>query len=687
MIPPLLVFVKGDWNNMNTETHGGTAIDTAPSVDKQRAYSDLIAYFEMKVAPTLGTQQRRNQLSTLALFLDHLGLSDRNEIGPELADRFELSLASFLDANKHADKARGTLNNYKSHLRGWKKTWDALAALEIQRQFNTFHESFQYYFELAKEKDPTLLLSGLSKTANVHLSTLFQFTRNVAQPKLSSRPAIERLEVILDTPRGALSAFVKNTTRSVYSDGMSKRNTTEYARRLTALKAKPYRLSEQEISIGLAKELKQFLLYKTETIVMPLKRNQPWRLQPVEKYSGPRWHLQHCSPDGERFAATGQKAFNSYVMYFGALKELKYEPAKFSFVFMADFSLIKEVVEYMTRRLGCFTTSLEQCLQISQSVLFPEFGYIRQHPEFAGKLPTPVDPAKWSEWCDQQFSLLRQFFASLKKKSEIKRTRNPHAIIKEYLDRDHPISILFELVANISQYLEDHPLMLKQSRIALERDLFLVRLLQLQPMRIKMFRDMSYFEDGSGNLYKRSNGCWAIQFKPGDFKNERGAAQKEYDVPLPEYMWADVERYLREIRPKFNDPRPLVFVANSSPSKVTDKNTNFLANAFQLRTRQFLDNCKGFGPHCARYLVGTDYIKNNPNGFQVAADVLHDKLETVLEHYVHLKAADGHKFYQAWLSKVRLDWSASRESSGEHKVPQAYNGNYSVRSAAAGGAS
>ena len=74
------------------------------------------------------------------------------------------------------------------------------------------------------------------------------------------------------------------------------------------------------------------------------------------------------------------------------------------------------------------------------------------------------------------------------------------------------------------------------------------------------------------------------------------------------------------------------------------------------RTRQFIPGCPGFGPHAVRHIVATDYIKNNPNGFQIAADVLHDKLQTVLTHYAHLKAADGHRHYQQYLQGVRGNW-------------------------------
>jgi hypothetical protein len=38
---------------------------------------------------------------------------------------------------------------------------------------------------------------------------------------------------------------------------------------------------------------------------------------------------------------------------------------------------------------------------------------------------------------------------------------------------------------------------------------------------------------------------------------------------------------------------------------------------------------------------------------------LHDKIETVIKHYSHVKKADTHKYYAVYLEKVRRDWKAN----------------------------
>ncbi|MDQ1274405.1 MAG: hypothetical protein QG591_3035, partial [Planctomycetota bacterium] len=50
-----------------------------------------------------------------------------------------------------------------------------------------------------------------------------------------------------------------------------------------------------------------------------------------------------------------------------------------------------------------------------------------------------------------------------------------------------------------------------------------------------------------------------------------------------------------------------------------------------------------------RHIIATEYLKNNPNGYQVVANILHDKLETVLGEYAHLKIADGFSHWVSYL--------------------------------------
>jgi hypothetical protein len=86
-------------------------------------------------------------------------------------------------------------------------------------------------------------------------------------------------------------------------------------------------------------------------------------------------------------------------------------------------------------------------------------------------------------------------------------------------------------------------------------------------------------------------------------------------------------------------------------------------------TQVCLPNCPGFFPHAFRHIIATDYIKNHPNGFAIAARILHDREETVRTEYAHVKVAYHFPFWtdyhedrlRAWHGDVVLMSAAERE--------------------------
>jgi integrase len=163
---------------------------------------------------------------------------------------------------------------------------------------------------------------------------------------------------------------------------------------------------------------------------------------------------------------------------------------------------------------------------------------------------------------------------------------------------------------------------------------------------------------------------WAIRFVNDDFKNKRTKKEGNYDIEFDDNMTDAIEHYLTNIRPKLQTliednhehSDPLVFVPSVGEidsAAAEDKEledvvseaeeegiSRWLSHAFRKRTR-LLPGCKGFGPHNARHLVATEYIKNEPGGIEVVSAVLHDKPETVRKHYAKYLPQDIAKHYIA----------------------------------------
>ncbi|RQP28081.1 hypothetical protein DF156_18790 [Burkholderia ubonensis] len=110
-----------------------------------------------------------------------------------------------------------------------------------------------------------------------------------------------------------------------------------------------------------------------------------------------------------------------------------------------------------------------------------------------------------------------------------------------------------------------------------------------------------------------------------------------------------MEEYLDEFRPRLlrANPKADWLFPNEDSGKWTSLNKHF----FRL-TRRLIPQTPGFGPHALRHLVATDYLRKHSNDFLTVSQLLHDKLETVLAEYAHLRQDDAFAKYEVHLRGV-----------------------------------
>ncbi|WP_145995304.1 site-specific integrase [Macromonas bipunctata] len=622
----------------------------------QVTYADMVAAFMQHEAPAVSIQQENNRLSALSRFQEFLGRGKDSPVGPEFGIDFPKFLADFLAEGQLLNKSAGTLANHKTLLKQWKLTWDRF--IEANRPFTRLCDALEHYCTLAKSANPKLSKPSLALAAGLHknyITTAIKAQRVKAHRVANVTVGLGKLEVLLGAPPNSLTIFAQKDFK--LPSGSSSLYPSEYAQKLLRLSQTPYALVE--LPAQLKSEFSELVKFKTALVTAPLKRNEAWRLRPKKDYADYKSRFEIVSPDGKNYAPTAGKAFGFVSSFFGALKSNGYDPENFSLAYMADMNLMGEYLEFMRERGGSITNTVIDCMMFTQSLIFEKFGFLRQQPKFGSRLLTPVPQEDWDVWCEAQRVQSIETVKELRKNRQVKKGRVTDDNIKDILDRNQPITALFELRDNMAEFLNRNSGLISfRDRLSLERDLLLVRMIIVQPLRIQMFRIMTYLPNNKGNLYRRATGVWAIRFKPEDFKNENGAAKIIYDVPFNASFNKLFERYFSEIRPEFGDDRPLVFVSFNRSDSPIDRNTSNLSAAFRRRTRQFLPACPaGFGPHAVRHIVATDYIKNHPSGFEVAAAVLHDTIQTVLKHYAHLKSADKHKVYQKYLESTELAWS------------------------------
>ena len=112
-------------------------------------------------------------------------------------------------------------------------------------------------------------------------------------------------------------------------------------------------------------------------------------------------------------------------------------------------------------------------------------------------------------------------------------------------------------------------------------------------------------------------------------------------MPVEAALWRDIERYLRQYRTFFPNVQETDYVFLSTDGGVASRGWETLNKRVSQLTRRYLWNCPGVGPHAFRYISGTAILKALPGAWEVAAQVLHDREDTVRKHYAHLRGTDG----------------------------------------------
>ncbi|SOZ99786.1 Putative Site-specific recombinase XerD (fragment) [Cupriavidus taiwanensis] len=174
-------------------------------------------------------------------------------------------------------------------------------------------------------------------------------------------------------------------------------------------------------------------------------------------------------------------------------------------------------------------------------------------------------------------------------------------------------------------------------------------MLLANPLRLRNYIIMQH-HNGGGHLYARQDGQWRLRFIPSEFKNEHGAARSAYDAPLPLALSNRIVDYLTEYRPRLvqkHPNTPWVF-----PSSRSDNPWRGLSNHVYKLTKRYIPETLGFAEHSFRHLVATDYLRKHPEDYLTVAQLLNDKLETVLREYAHLRHDDSFGRYERHLAAI-----------------------------------
>jgi len=354
---------------------------------------------------------------------------------------------------------------------------------------------------------------------------------------------------------------------------------------------------------------------------------------------------------------------------------------------LADHS---QVIAYAKWRIGLsakrFHNGVNVFLQLVESYLRPNTGYLWLRPELRETvsalemLAAPTDDAsssevaKWQRHCELARKKIREFREKTADTMGLRLSRDPTERVSAVLHDEFPLKKLLEFIETLERSCP--PPSHHRDYCAWIRDVTLCRLMVSNPLRASQFAAMTFSEDGSGNLFRTGAGRYRLRFEPQDFKNEKGAAGKPYEVDVDSSVAPWIDRYLVESRPHLIDadatdrffltasvgPRKhKPFLEEQGLEQPRGWSAHGILDRMKTLTATYIEGCPGFGPHAFRHVIATDHLRRHPGDYLTVATLLHDKLETVLKSYSHLRPGDGLRVLSSGIQEATAQLAAQRK--------------------------
>jgi len=566
--------------------------------------------------------------STLGRFLEHQNKGFGDQVGLEFTVDFELSVASYLHKSKLSEVSKPAK---RSHLKNLQKSYGVYI-----RESAMPTDIIGAIAYLHKLSGSTLKAIAASTGGVVNKSILTKWVSGQNFPRKIE--AVVALEKAYDVQSGVLTSLFPKKTHKV-----RERCQNVFSKQLKNNLADKYFL--KELPAKLKNEWDKLLNFKTTDSLGGRERLGEWRgttaemnLLSLSSFFG---FLARSKNDDPRCSGKGVELESmSLANFFG---EVDPDDIK-----RKTFPNLEGYINYLRARNGGeYNGYTKSFINLISSIVHPEHGFMIQYPSlYSHVIDLEKEIKETHNWC-------KAFNKAIKKK--IKKTRDPNLGCVRYIQAQHGLKHLIDMCDNARKGLVKYASREMTAGVAIRyRNVLMVELLTSNPLRQKNYRQMTWRADNTGHLRKYDDGSWWIEIPKDEFKNENGAAgDKDYKVQVNKELWPNIEFYI-------NECRSVLLRGNT-----TDILLLSMAGGAGLEKHSYYDIiCQttylyssletiGFGPHSFRHIIATDYIKNHPGGFQVVANILHDRLETVLENYAHITVSDGFSAWDQYLDDVK----------------------------------
>lgn len=374
-----------------------------------------------------------------------------------------------------------------------------------------------------------------------------------------------------------------------------------------------------------------------------------------------------------------------------------YREEQLSLAFFSSAEDVKTYIQFLKTRTpkNVLSTTVEILLTTCNTFLLPKTGFLWQQPQFGDRLPVKVPRDRWHRWCNKARRELGDLLTGYKTDDEITSTRKPLELIKPIVRAlQNPLDIVEDMLERMREamkYVHNDVI-----RAISYRDYLLIKLESCIPLRAYNVSLLTYKDDNTGSFRELTDGTLWLYIPKEHFKNRRRKDLKDFYIQIEDEELIDALKVYNkehrkhllggkcdecasaEIEDRNSECRSArasganckwshyLFVPKALASNKKSMLKCWSAAAISSRvydlTRDYMPQYPGFTIHWFRHLLASDYIKNHPNGFGVAATLLHDTESTVRKYYAWVEPAEGVRIY----NQYRRERKKAREQTIVH---------------------
>lgn len=594
----------------------------------------------------ISKQTAANRASALRLFLKAHHLTEQDVVGFEMRAEFSLAQKKLSEQLQTEGRPSRAITNIQSMLRRFREmvvAEDKMRAAAADAE-SPFRQAIRSLMEGHAVK-------RVAKQADISPDMIFGWLKG-KEPRASNAKFVHRLESFFGIEQGSLTVLtgIKDGKRPTPTVGEAPKN--EFRERLRSVKGTRLLLTAPPES-PMRRQWAQLIAYKTAPV--PVLKRSPkarWTVSPlpIHEETPTNWYR---FLDGKE-VPSAHPNWTQVASYLGWLGLSANEGGQsipedklHTLAWLAIPEFIERYIEWRKKRTGGIVShSTGTFLGIIAWMTHPERGYLTQQPHLQKTLPPDFQTTEWQAQCEQQF----RYCAQLKQVygAEFRPSRDPFQAIRPILDLPRPMDAVADMIQRMRTA---RPVGGAPSKEATwSRNLVLIKLLVSNPLRMRNIASLrwsaantdGFHPQSECSLYQRSDKSWWIFVPKQLLKNRRGIAVRDYDAPVHESAWTDLERYLFKYRPLLmSSPTDLVLLTDKTKKSEPHKPFSTLSKTVKSLTKRHLWKCPGICSHAFRHLVASAILKSPGGTTKIAALVLNDKESTVEAHYAGLHSGDG----------------------------------------------